>query len=77
MTDYRDEPTPEEVMAQVSPEHYQFDGVQVISITRHLDFCLGNVVKYASRAGRKHGESALIDLEKARQYLEWAIEDRK
>lgn len=59
-----------------SPEHYKFPGgVQVIDITRHLSFPLGNVVKYVSRAGKKGPK--LEDLEKAKKYLEWAIEDAK
>jgi hypothetical protein len=37
----------------------------------NLNFNLGNVVKYISRAGRKEDE--LVDLEKARQYLEFEI----
>lgn len=39
-----------------------------------LNFNLGNVVKYISRNGRKEGESALKDLRKARQYLDFEIE---
>lgn len=55
------------------PSHYQFPGnVQVIDITKHLDFLTGNVIKYVARAGRKG--DALEDLRKARQYLDWAIE---
>lgn len=55
------------------PQHYDFPGgVQVIDITRHLDFLTGNVVKYVSRAGRKG--SRLEDLLKARKYLDWAVE---
>lgn len=60
---------------KTSPSHYQFGAAQVIDITRHLDFCLGNVVKYACRAGRKGGESPMDDLLKAQQYLKWAIEN--
>ena len=37
-----------------------------------LNFYLGNCVKYISRAGRKG--SALEDLKKAAQYLDWEIE---
>lgn len=37
-----------------------------------LNFNLGNVVKYVSRAGRK--DDALEDLKKAKQYLEFEIE---
>lgn len=60
----------------VNPQHYQFPGgVQVIDITKHLDFLTGNVVKYVARAGRK-GER-LEDLLKAKQYLDWAIEEEQ
>lgn len=59
-----------------NPDHYQFPGgVQVIDITRHLSFPLGNVIKYCSRAGKKGPK--VEDLQKALKYLEWAIEDAK
>lgn len=38
-----------------------------------LNFNLGNAVKYISRNGRKDGNSALQDLKKARQYLDFEI----
>jgi hypothetical protein len=57
----------------INPEHYRFGNSQVIDITRHLGFLEGNVVKYVTRAGRKG--SRVEDLKKARQYLDWAIED--
>lgn len=58
----------------VNPSHYDFPGgVQVIDITKHLDFLRGNAVKYLCRAGRKGDE--LTDLQKARQYIDWAIEE--
>lgn len=61
-------------MSEVVPDHYGFPGgVQVIDVTRHLDFLSGNVVKYVCRAGRKG--DCLTDLLKARQYLDWLIED--
>jgi hypothetical protein len=53
------------------PEHYTFGGVEVIEITKHLSFCLGNVVKYCARAGRKG--DALEDLQKAKKYLDYEI----
>lgn len=57
----------------VNPSHYDFPGgVQVIDITKHLDFLAGNVVKYVCRAGRKGDK--LTDLRKAKQYLDWLIE---
>ena len=59
----------------VNPEHYSFGGVEVIDITRHMDFLTGNAVKYLTRAGRK-GER-LTDLKKAAKYIQWAIEDEE
>lgn len=60
----------------VSPDHYSYPGgVQVIDLTRHMDFLLGNVVKYVARAGRKGNR--LEDLKKAEAYLRWAIEDEE
>lgn len=57
-----------------SPDHYGFPGgVEVIDLTRHMDFLLGNVVKYVCRAGRKEGVSGLEDLLKAERYLGWAL----
>ena len=40
----------------------------------NLNFNLGNAVKYISRNGRKDGNSALQDLKKARQYLDFEID---
>lgn len=61
---------------KVSPNHYDFPGgVQVIDITKHLDFLTGNVVKYVCRAGRKGDR--LTDLLKAKKYLDWAIEKER
>lgn len=58
-----------------SPSHYtegrKYEPRLVIS-DWNLDYYLGNVVKYISRAGRKG--SAIEDLKKAKQYLEWEIE---
>ena len=60
---------------KTNPSHYQFGGgVEVIHITQHLGFLLGNVVKYSARAGRKAGEQVLDDLYKAKWYLERQIE---
>jgi hypothetical protein len=54
-----------------SPDHYNRFGVQVIEITEHLSFCIGNVVKYCARADFKGNK--LQDLKKARWYLEREI----
>lgn len=60
--------------SKTTPNHYKFpNGVQVIDITRNLDFLSGNVVKYVARAGRKAGESPMDDLLKARWYLNQLI----
>lgn len=40
----------------------------------NLNFNLGNAVKYISRNGRKDGESAVKDLLKARQYIDFELE---
>lgn len=39
-----------------------------------LGFCLGNAMKYISRAGKKDGEAILKDLKKAKWYLDHEIE---
>lgn len=39
-----------------------------------LNFNMGNVVKYISRAGRKDGSSYVEDLKKARQYAVFELE---
>jgi hypothetical protein len=56
------------------PAHYTgfSNGAEVIDITENLSFNLGNVVKYAARAGRKT-EDPLEDLKKAQFYLEREI----
>ncbi len=53
----------------ISPEHYQFDGIQVIDLTEQMNFNRGNVIKYVARAGRKDPQREIEDLEKARFYL--------
>lgn len=41
-------------------EHYSHDGIQAIDLIiasgRGIDFCLGNIIKYATRIGHKPGE---------------------
>lgn len=59
------------------PEHYcqgrKYEPKDVIR-DWDLNFNLGNAVKYISRNGRKDGNSALQDLKKARQYLDFEID---
>lgn len=59
-----------------APPHYTDGGMEVIDFieSKRLDYHLGNVVKYVSRAGKKGDE--LEDLSKARWYLTRAIEAR-
>lgn len=67
------------------PSHYTSGKIEVIDFIsdQKLDFCLGNVVKYISRAGKKHeiGKSRqdkmIEDLEKAKFYLEYRINQLK
>lgn len=64
------------------PPHYTWlkdkCGIEVIDITRHMDFCLGNSIKYILRAGHKqevsmsNKEKEIEDLKKAI----WYINDR-
>lgn len=63
------------------PAHYGgadnvYEAIKVIEAW-NLDFCLGNVVKYISRAGKKEGNSLIQDLEKAKWYLERRIQELK
>jgi hypothetical protein len=60
------------------PAHYQQGGIETIDyIAQTLGpdgfraYCIGNVMKYVSRAGKK-GE-LVEDLRKAQVYLGWAI----
>ena len=59
------------------PQHYGgedniYEAIKVIEAWE-LDFCLGNVIKYISRAGKKGTDTTIQDLEKARWYLERKI----
>jgi hypothetical protein len=62
------------------PSHYTWlkekCGIEVIDITRHMDFDLGNAIKYILRNGHKSEEGysdkekAIEDLKKAMWYLD-------
>ena len=56
-----------------SPAHYTDGGIETIDYieAKQLNYHLGNVVKYVSRAGKK--AAALQDLEKAKWYLDREI----
>lgn len=60
------------------PSYYADKQIEVIDYIRDtltadgfVDYCIGNVIKYVSRWRKKGGKE---DLEKAKVYLEWAIE---
>lgn len=57
------------------PKHYTEhpSGVECITITEHMNFCLGNAMKYIWRAGLKDSSATLEDLQKARWYIEREI----
>jgi hypothetical protein len=60
-----------------NPRHYgggdnPYEAIKVIEAWE-LDFHLGNVVKYISRAGKKDPDKELQDLQKAKWYLERKI----
>lgn len=56
------------------PKHYTShpSGVETIQITEHMNFCLGNVLKYILRADLKGKK--LEDLKKAAWYLDREIQ---
>ena len=57
------------------PKHYTDGKIEVIDFIedKKLGFCLGNAVKYISRAGKKDPAKTIEDLEKAKWYLEREI----
>lgn len=59
-----------------SVNHYQQGGIEPIDYinANDLNFNLGNVVKYVTRAGKKAGEDHIKDLKKARDYINFEIE---
>ena len=60
----------------ITPKYYKGrNGIEAIDFIEafNLNFNLGNVIKYVSRAGKK-SENALEDLQKAHWYLEREIE---
>jgi hypothetical protein len=60
------------------PPHYRVGGVETIDFieAKDLNYRLGNVVKYVSRAGKKDSDP-VQDLEKAAWYLQREIAARK
>lgn len=61
------------------PKHYNEhpSGIECIEIVRHMNFNLGNVVKYIWRAGLKDEQPTIQDLMKAAWYLNDEIDRRE
>ena len=59
------------------PSHYTDGKIEVIDYIedKDLGFCLGNAVKYISRAGKKDPEKEIEDLQKAAWYINHRIEE--
>ena len=57
------------------PKHYTDGKIEVIEYIedKKLGFCLGNAIKYISRAGKKQKHKGIQDLRKAVWYLERRI----
>lgn len=62
-------------MSKYAPDHYARGVIEVWDFIadQKLDYFLGNVVKYISRAGHKPHEDEIDDLLKAKAYLEKKI----
>lgn len=57
------------------PAHYTRWPVEVINMTERESFLLGNILKYALRAGNKAGSSYEEDMAKARWYARRHIDN--
>lgn len=70
---YIGEPPKSKFDSVEKPLHYNShpSGIECIQITEHMNFCLGNAMKYLWRAGLKNDE--VEDLKKARWYLDREI----
>lgn len=60
----------------IKPSHYKSGKFDVIAFCQEhdLNFDVGNVIKYCTRAGKKEGNSELQDLNKAMEFLRRRIE---
>ena len=58
------------------PQHYNSGELEVIEAIKGLgygeEFCVGNVLKYVTRYKHKNG---VVDLQKARWYIDYLIEN--
>ena len=68
-----------------NPKYYTDGKIETIEYIedKNLGFCLGNAIKYISRAGKKHSydktnkEKEIQDLAKAKWYLDRRIKEIK
>lgn len=60
-----------------NPKHYttHSSGIECIQVTQHMNFCLGNAIKYIWRCDDKN--DAIEDLEKAIWYINQEIKRRQ
>lgn len=70
-------PIPKEGDVVEHPPHYCDGGIETIDFIKaklgeegFVSYCMGNVIKYISRAGKKG--DFLEDLQKAQVYMDWA-----
>lgn len=58
------------------PRHYCIHpaNVECIQITEHMNFCIGNAIKYLWRAGIKNKATKIEDLRKSLWYINREIE---
>jgi len=58
-----------------NPSHYNshLSGIECIEVTEHMNFCIGNAIKYLWRSGLKEGNSNITNLKKAIWYIEREI----
>ncbi len=61
------------------PSHYTDGKIEVIDYIedKQLGFCLGNAIKYISRAGKKNKDKEVEDLQKAIWYINRRIKELK
>ncbi len=65
-------------MDNINPQHYKShpSGIEAIQVTEHMNFCLGNAMKYIWRADDKHQDNGIEDLKKAQWYIEQELSRR-
>lgn len=76
--DQPDQPKPDNDNVK-HPSHYTRGKIEVIDFIQdqQLNFACGSIVKYVCRAGYKDVNKHIEDLEKAKQYIDFEINDLK